>query len=75
MMISSIANERLAGFFPFNPYTFFLALLHCLGLPVESRIKVIIVGNPCSTSSLRIRVRGSGSFCNLPLSMMLAVDF
>ena len=23
MRISSIANDRFAGFFPFNPYTFF----------------------------------------------------
>lgn len=56
MMISSMASDRFAGLFPFNPYTFFLALLRCLGLPVESRIKEIVGGNLWFTSSLRIRV-------------------
>ena len=65
----------LQGFFLSILVLFFLALLPCLGLSEESGIKVIVAGNLCFTSSLRIRVRGGGSFCNLPLSMTLAVDF
>lgn len=46
MMISSITNDKCGlFFFSFNPYTFFLALLHWLGMPVQCRVKVIAVGN------------------------------